>query len=141
MRRLISLSFFVVFALNCLSFSQDPPASQDKAPSAGVSVGFSVDSIAFARGIESRVPMNVASEFPSDVGKVSCWTRISSSQASVDVKYMWYKDGEMVLDWSMTLKTGSGRCWSTKSVSTGKWKVEIVDDAKNVVKTASFEVK
>jgi hypothetical protein len=47
----------------------------------------------------------------------------------------------MVMEWPYTLKTESGRLWSTKSVSTGNWKVDIVDDAKNVVKSAICDVK
>jgi hypothetical protein len=139
MKRLISLSFFAVFALNTISFSQDSAALTSTPVSAQAL--FAVDSIAFAAGIESRNPVGVGSEFASDIGKVSCWIRVSASQAPVSVKFVWYQNGEMVMEWPYTLKTESGRLWSTKSVSTGNWKVDIVDDAKNVVKSAICDVK
>jgi hypothetical protein len=94
-----------------------------------------------AANIESRVPVGIASEFPWDVGRVFCWLRISSPQAPVPVKFLWYKNDEMVLEWPYSLLSESGRLWGMKAVATGKWKVEIVDGAKNVVKSVNFEIK
>jgi hypothetical protein len=152
MKRPVSLLLLAMVALYYPSFSQDaqapasapsaePSAAADVAAPAAASPIFSVDSMVFARGVEAREPMGVGSEFPSDVGKVACWARVSSSQSPVAVKFVWYKDGQVVFEWPYSLLSESGRLWATKTVSTGKWKVEIVDGAKNIVKTASFEVK
>ena len=149
MKHVVCLSFILVFALYCLSYSQDSsasaPAQEEAVAPASAGVGdfqsFTVDSMAFAAGIESREPVGVTTEFPWDMGRVSCWIRISSSKAPVPVRFVWYKNGEVVREWLYSLFTESGRLWATKAVSTGHWKVEIVDAAKNVVKTASFVVK
>jgi hypothetical protein len=151
MKRRISFSFFVMAVFYGLSFSQDSqapaaPAQDNAAPApatvpAAAAPSFSVDSIAIADHVESRIPAGIASEFPWDIGRVSCWIKISSSRPPVPVKFLWYKNDELVLEWPYSLLVESGRLWSTKAVATGKWKVEIVDAAKNVVKTASFEVK
>ncbi len=135
MKRAACISLFAVFALYWNSFSQDSPASAPASPS------FTVDSIAIAQNVESRVPMGINSEFAWDVGRVFCWIRISSSQAPIPVKFVWYKNGELASEWSYSLIMESGRLWSIKAVATGNWKVEIVDRAKNVVKAASFVVK
>jgi hypothetical protein len=158
MKRIISLSLAVV-SLYCLSFSQNtqdaaapqaqipaPPAQETQAAAptqipAGGSPIFSIDSIAIAGNIEQRVPVGVGTEFPWDVGRVSCWARISSSQAPVAMKFKWYKNNELVLEWPYSLLSESGRVWSTKAVASGNWKVEIVDAAGNVAKTASFVIK
>jgi hypothetical protein len=141
MKRLVSLAFCAACALYCPSFSQDTSASPSASAQAAASPAFSVDSMAIATSIESREPVGVNSEFPSDVGKVSCWAKVSSSQAPVAVKFIWYKDGQVVFEWLYSLITESGRLWATKTVSTGKWKVDIIDGAKNIAKTISFEVK
>ena len=145
MKHLLSLSLFAGCALYCPSFSQDAPAAPSAAAPAAAPVAasptFSVDSMVIAATVESRAPVGINSEFQADVGKVSCWARVSSSLAPVSLKFVWYKDDQVVLEWPYSLLTESGRLWSTKTISTGKWKVEIVDGAKNVVKTASFEVK
>jgi hypothetical protein len=137
MKYLISFSFLTLFALNGLSFSQDSAAPM---PASAPPI-FSVDSIAFAGIVTAREPMGVNSEFPSDIGKLSCWVRIVSPQAPVIVRFQWFKNGEKVMEWPYSLKTESGRLWSTKSVTTGNWKVDIVDEANNVVKSAVCEVK
>jgi hypothetical protein len=141
MKRAMCLSVFAMFACYSISFSQDSTASAAAQVSAAPSPSFSVDSIAIAGNIESRMPVQVNSEFPWDVGRVFCWVRISSSHAPVPVKFLWYKNEEMVLEWPYSLISESGRLWGMKAVATGKWKVEIVDASKNIVKTASFEVK
>jgi hypothetical protein len=144
MKQLVSISIISVFAFCSLSFSQDSAALASAASSAPVSSGpalFMVDTIAMAASIEAREPVGVNSEFPVDMGKVSCWVRISSPQAPVSIKFRWYKDGEMVMEWPYSLKTESGRLWSTKSVTPGNWKVDIVDDANNIVKSAICDVK
>jgi hypothetical protein len=141
MKRLASLSFIAVVACYCLPFAQGGPAAASAQAPAAASPTFSVDSIAIASNVEARAPIGVGSAFPWDVGRVSCWIRISSSQAPVPVKFVWYKNGEVVLEWPYSLLSESGRLWSTKAVATGKWKVDILDGANNVVKTASFEVK
>ena len=118
------------------SFSQDS-ASAIKSPSAV----FTVDSLVFAASIDSKEPVGINTEFEASVGKVSCWTRVTSSQAPTPLKHIWYKDDKKVFELPLTLKSQSGRLWSTKSISAGNWKVEIVDDAGNVVKSETFVVK
>lgn len=131
MRKLISLSCFAVLMLSVFSFSQDST----------VAASFSVDSMAFATSVEARVPAGVGSEFAADVGKVSCWLKVSSARESISMKHVWSKDGKIVFELPLSLTTPSGRIWSTKSVTPGSWKVEIVDDAGNVVKSGTFTVK
>lgn len=141
MKRLATLSLFAACALYCSSFSQDAPASAPASAPAAAPPSFTVDSMVMAAGVESRAPVGVNSEFAADIGKVSCWARVSSSQPPVSLKFVWYKDGQVVFEWPYSLITETGRLWATKTVSTGKWKVEIVDSGKSIVKTVSFEVK
>jgi hypothetical protein len=131
MRKLISLSCLAVLLLSAVSFSQDKAGS---AP-------FSVDSLVFATGVEARMPVGAGSEFAADVGKVSCWVKVSASQEPISMKHVWSKDGKIVFELPLSLTTQSGRIWSTKSVTPGSWKVDIVDNAGNVIKSGSFTVK
>ena len=141
MKRLATLSLFAACALYCPSFSQDAPASAPASSPAAASPSFSVDSMVIAASVESRAPVGVNSEFSADVGKVSCSARVSSSRPPISLTFVWYKDGQVVLEWPYSLITETGRLWATKTVSTGKWKVEIVDSGKNIIKTIDFDVK
>jgi hypothetical protein len=141
MKYLFSLFLFSVGTIYSQSFSQESPATVPAQTSLSTSPGFSVDSIAIAGNIEQRMPVGIESQFPWDVGRVSCWISVSSSQAPVPIKFVWYKNDELISEWPYSLLSETGRVWSTKAVASGKWRVEIVDAAKTVVKTASFEVK
>ena len=145
MKRAVCLAFFAIVAQYGLSFSQDSSASAQApvaAPASNpASPSFSVDSIAIAANVESRMPVGAGSEFPWDIGRVFCWVRISSSHAPVPLKFVWYKNDEMVLEWPYSLISESGRVWGMKAVATGNWKVEIVDAEKNIVKTVNFKIK
>jgi hypothetical protein len=143
MKNLKSLLFLAVCSVANFSFSQDQaiPASTADQQGAAVPFLFAVDSIAFAAGIEAREPVGVNTEFGADIGKLSCWVRVTSPQAPVSLRFVWYKDGEKTMEWPYSMKSASGRVWSTKSVFPGNWKVDIVDDANNVIKSAVCDVK
>ena len=125
----------LILGMVSFSFSQT-----DTSAKTGSSL-IAVDSMAFAAGIDARAPMGIATEFESTTEKVSCWTRVSSSQGPVSIKHVWYKDDNKVFELPLTLTSQSGRLWSTKTVSTGNWKVDVVDDAGNVVTSGTFVVK
>jgi Protein of unknown function (DUF2914) len=137
MKAFMSAVYLAVMLFGSFSFAQDS-ASAKKSPSAMV---FTVDSMVFAAGIDAKAPVGVNAEFEASAGKVSCWTKVTSSQAPTSLKHIWYKDDKKVFELPLVLKSQSGRLWSTKSVSTGNWKVEIVDDAGTVVKSGTFIVK
>ena len=135
MKALISPVFLALVMFYSFSFSQDTASSKSS------SAVFTVDSLVFAATIDARSPVGANTEFQSPIEKVSCWTRITSSQAPTSLKHIWYKDDNKVVEIPLTLKSQSGRLWSTKSVSSGNWKVEVVDEGGNVVKSATFVVK
>jgi hypothetical protein len=134
MKALIA-SACIVLLMFSFSFSQTDTSAKPG------STLITVDSMAFAAGIDARAPMGIATEFESTTEKVSCWTRVSSSQGPVSVKHVWYKDDNKVFELPLTLTSQSGRLWSTKSVSSGNWRVDVVDDAGNVVTFGSFVVR
>jgi Protein of unknown function (DUF2914) len=135
MKALVVPVFLGLVAFYSFSFSQDA-ASSKPSPSF-----FTVDSLVFAATIDARSPVGANTEFQSTVEKVSCWIKITSSQAPTSLKHIWYKDDNKVFELPLTLKSQSGRLWSTKSVSPGNWKVEVVDEGGNVVKSGTFVVK
>ncbi len=101
----------------------------------------SVESILFARGVESREPVGVANEFDASVDQVFCWTKLSSKAPPAAVKHVWYKAGQKVLEVPLTVNYSSGRYWSVKNVSIGDWTVEVVGARGEVIGAGSFKVK
>lgn len=134
MKHMVYGIFIGVFIVNVgVSAQSQSPAKADK-------VCF-VDSIVFAKGVESKEPAGVGKEFESSLGKVYCWTRLSAKTLPVTVKHVWYKGSEKVLEVPLTLKYTSGRFWSNKNIIPGAWKVEVVSETGEVLGSGSFTVK
>jgi hypothetical protein len=117
-------------------FLHPPPSSAASAESP-----VSVDSIVFARSVESREPVGAAKEFEASVTQVFCWTKLSVKTLPAAVKHVWYNAGRKLLDVPLTLNYSSGRYWSVKNVSPGDWTVEVVGANGEVFGSGSFKVK
>ncbi|RPJ10603.1 MAG: DUF2914 domain-containing protein [Deltaproteobacteria bacterium] len=117
-------------------FLLPPPSSAASAESP-----VSVDSIVFARSVESRDPVGAAKEFEASVTQVFCWTKLSVKTLPAAVNHVWYNAGRKLLDVPLTLNYSSGRYWSAKNVSPGDWTVEVVGANGEVFGSGSFKVK
>jgi hypothetical protein len=96
---------------------------------------------ALARAIEDRMPVDTASTFPADVGRVWLWTSVTGAEGQT-ISHVWsHGDNE----WTVNLQIGADRwrTWSNKTIPpewTGDWKVEVRDGEGNVLKTVTFTV-
>jgi hypothetical protein len=117
-------------------FLSPPPSSV-----AATEPPVSVDSMVFARSVESREPVGAAKEFEVSVAQVVCWTKLSARSVPAAVKHVWYHSGGKLLEVPLTLNYSSGRYWSVKNVSTGDWTVEVVGANGEVFGSGSFRVK
>jgi hypothetical protein len=121
-----------VLALAALVASA-PLAAQD---TAGVRV-----EIAIARSVVDRMPVDTASAFPADVGRVACWTKITGA-AGTTIQQVWIRGDQ---EYPVSLQVGGSpwRTWSTKEIPAewaGDWRVEVRDSAGLVLATARFTV-
>jgi hypothetical protein len=135
---LMSLLGLVVFSF--AAFAQSDSAASTESASSVPKVA-KVDSIVFATGIESRAPVGVSNVFEPSTRKVFCWTKISIDRAPVTVKHVWYNGTEKVFELPLRLKFASGRLWSYKTVTPGDWKVQVVNEAGEVIGSANFTAK
>jgi len=134
MKRLSRCAAVVLFVFGL--FLSSPPSSEAAAESP-----VSVDSMVFARSVESREPVGAAKEFEASVAQVVCWTKLSAKTVPAAVKHVWYNSGRKMLEVPLTLNYSSGRYWSVKNVSTGDWTVEVVGANGEVFGSGSFKVK
>jgi len=96
---------------------------------------------ALALAIEDRMPVDTASTFPADVGRVWLWTSVTGAEGQT-ISHVW-SHGED--EWTVNLQIGADRwrTWSSKTIPpewTGDWKVEVRDGEGNVLKTVTFTV-
>lgn len=124
----------------CVLLAQGLAAAQEKSEKAA-SQDLKVEKIVVATSVENREPVGENTEFEALVGTVYCWTKITASTTPATIKHVWYLDDQKVFEIPLELKYASTRTWSSKTVSTGNWKVEVTDDAGTVLSSIGFTVK
>jgi hypothetical protein len=97
--------------------------------------------VAIGRDVVDRMPVDTASTFPADVGRVVCWTRVTGA-AGTTIQHVWIH-GENEYPVSLEIGGTPWRTWSTKVIPAewaGEWRVEVRDAAGTVLATARFSV-
>ena len=98
--------------------------------------------IVIARSVQDREPVGAGDDFPSNVGQLAGWTRVTGA-ANTTIEHVWrYQGMENVIP----LRIGQGspwRTWSRKTIPsdwTGQWTFEVRDAGGNVIATTTFTV-
>lgn len=106
--------------------------------------GPSVSRQIFALDVVGREPANADQTFPSDVGRVYCFTQIVDIGPEANIFHVWIYDGKEVATVPLTVEGWSWRTWSNKYIlphQTGEWTVEVRDIQAAVLATAAFTVE
>jgi hypothetical protein len=93
-------------------------------------------------GIENREPVGADDSFPADVGRVWCWSKIKDGQGTAITHAYYYGDEEKALV-ELEIRSPLFRTYSSKRVLpswTGEWRVDIVDDQGDVLKSLHFTI-
>ncbi len=105
----------------------------------------SVDESAIGLDVIDRMPVGADSTFPADVERVYCWTRISGApEGGTTIHHVWIHGDQEMADLELNIGAPSWRTWSNKAIMadwTGDWRVEVRDDAGNVIETIRFTVQ
>ena len=100
-----------------------------------------VEKIALGTGLESRELVGEATEFDVSAGRIYCWTKIVSQNVPTTIKHVWYTDEQKPAEVTLDIKYPTTRTWSNKAIWAGKWRVEVVSEAGDVLASADFTVK
>ena len=125
-------------AVAALTLAATPLAAQDTSPAAPQNV--SVE-LVIARAVADRMPVDTASTFQADVGRVACWARITGAAGST-IHLVWMHGGQ---EFQVPMQIGGSpwRVWSTKEMQpdwTGEWRVEARSETGTVLATRSFTI-
>ena len=96
-----------------------------------------------ATAVVDRVPSGVATTFRADVDRVYVWTQIEGASRATTVHHVWIHGDVERADISLGIGGSPWRTWSNKAIMpewTGNWRVEVRDDAGNVLQTIPFMV-
>ena len=103
-----------------------------------------VEAAVIATGVENLTPMGVADKFPTNTGRLYCYSKIIGGGEGSSIKHIWYYGDKKVDEIILSIKSPSFRTYSYKTISsdwTGKWKVEIVADDGTILKTLEFVIE
>tara|TARA_R110002096_G_scaffold431598_1_gene647061 strand:+ start:167 stop:559 length:393 start_codon:yes stop_codon:yes gene_type:complete len=103
-----------------------------------------IESIEIGTEIENRALVGESDSFPSNVTTLFCLTKITGADNSPTIKHIWYYGEEEKASTELEVRTPKFRTWSSKKIWhtwTGKWKVDVVDDAGNVLASKSFTIQ
>jgi hypothetical protein len=126
--------------LSCVLLAWGIAAAQEK-PEKAASQALTVEKIVVATSVENHEAVGESKEFEATVGTVYCWTKITASTTPATIKHVWYMGDKKVFEIPLEIKYPSTRTWSSKTVQTGDWKVEVTDDAGAVLSSVTFTVK
>jgi hypothetical protein len=125
----VSVLLFVVIAPG--AFSAEP--SQEPA--------CVIEKLVMARTVENREPVDESVEFDASLGKVYCWMNVKCPTPPKTMKHVWYKGDQKVFQLALEIKYATMRTWSIKGISPGDWRVDVVDEADQVIGSMKFQVK
>jgi hypothetical protein len=112
------------------------------APAAAPASNVTIEAV-LTRGVVDRVPQDTVTAAPPDVGNLTLWTRVTGADSGAVIHHVWFRNDEQVGDVELTVGGSSWRTWSRKAIPmdwTGPWRVEVRDDAGNVLEKIEFTV-
>lgn len=124
-------------AVSGYAYAQTPAQEPDKTPAAAE---IKVEKIVTASSVENREPVNEASAFDKTVGRVFTWTKITTTEAPVKIKHVYYDNDKKVAEVELNINASTYRVWSSKAVWPGNWKVEATDETGKALATVTFTV-
>ncbi len=98
----------------------------------------------FAEKIVNRQPVNVSNEFPSNIGKVYCWTKIRAFEVPTYIVHQWYYKGKLMASVKLDIRSPLFRTWSSKRIIPqwkGTWRVVVKDANGSIVASKEFLIK
>ena len=93
--------------------------------------------------IVDRQPVDQSVKYPADVGKVYCFSHISNIESPTQIKHVWIYDNIERARVALEVQPPSWRTYSSKRIlpsDTGRWRVDILDQDGNVLKTLGFDI-
>ncbi len=126
-------SLWVAFILICplLALAQDDAA-----------VTITVET-ELCTGVEERMPVGMADQFPADVGQVCLWSKVLGYTDETIIKHVWYFRGDEMATIELPVRGSIWRTYSYKTIPpewSGDWVVKVVDADGNVLKAIPFKV-
>ena len=102
-----------------------------------------VSKSAICSEIVNRSPADGGVRFSPEVGKLYCFSRISNIESPTQIQHVWYFNNTERARVELSVNPPYWRTYSSKRImpeETGRWRVDILDNEGNVLKTLGFDI-
>lgn len=92
-------------------------------------------------GVVDHMPIDSVESYTVKAGKLYCFTRVRGSAGRDKVIHVWRREGQEMARIELPLRSDDFRTWSVKSLQptwSGKWQVDVVDNAGTVLVSLPF---
>ncbi len=122
------------------------PASAVTATPAKPSIpaaGLTVTRMVIAGALRDRQPVNIGTIFPVSQDRVFCYLELAGVTRDQKIAYVWTHGGKTERHTNQAKKSERWRTWSYKALDgkRGDWKVDVLDESGNMLKSATFKVE
>jgi hypothetical protein len=129
----------LLFALPC------PAQETEQGPGAPPPEGSSLHVTAtICTAVEDREPVGAGETFPATVEKLYCHTLVEGAEEPTAVTHVWYRGDEILAEVILSVNSPHWRTWSSKRIIeswTGAWRVEILDEAGELITSLAFNIQ
>lgn len=97
--------------------------------------------VAISTGVVDHLPIDSVESYTVNAGKLYCFTRVMGSAGRDKVIHVWRREGQEMARIELPLRSDDFRTWSVKTLQptwSGKWQVDVVDDAGTVLVSLPF---
>jgi len=120
------------------------PAEAAKAPVPAQAPSLTISRIEIAANVMDRKPVDVGTSFPASTEKVYCYLEFKDVKKEATVNIVWTLGQKEMGKTQLTIKASQKfRTWAAKSLygMKGGWKVDVLDEKGNILKSATFTVQ
>ena len=93
--------------------------------------------------VEEREPVDSDTVFRPDVGQLFAYTQVEGIPGPTRITHVWYHGDKEMFRKDLQIGNNGWRTWTSKKILsswTGPWKVAILDQNGNAVKTMEFTI-
>ena len=131
--------------LQLLDVAGSPVAAEIRFIEPGTDNNLAISEASVCKNVKDRVPVEPGSSFSSSVKRLYYFTRVTSSDTNQGkIAHAWYYKDRKMDEIPLSYTGPHWRTYSAKRIEeawTGEWRVEVVTEKGQVIKTTSFTVK
>jgi hypothetical protein len=132
MKRLYTLPLILLGAFLLIGLTLNTGATASEVTEASI-----------ATDVVNLTPAGIDDSFPSDVGNLKAYTKITGANGTT-ITHKWYRGDKLMAAVALHIGSDSWRTYSSKNILedwTGDWRVDVTDENGTILKTLNFEVK